>query len=275
MLRRMLVGLSLLPLFISIVSGGEPVRVRVLSYNIHHAEGNDGRLDLPRIAKIISAAKPDLVALQEIDFRTERTGGVDQAAVLARMTGLNAAHGHNIDYQNGKYGTAVLSRWKIASHKNYPLPNTGGEQRGVLVTEIEIDDGGSRLHFLGTHLDHRPAEQERLASAKFINELAEKLNAPSLLAGDLNAVPSSETLSVFQKSWTNATAGDPLPTIPSREPNRQIDYVLFRPAQEWRAVEVRVLDEPIASDHRPLLAVLEWQRSSNSLSHKPAPKASK
>jgi endonuclease/exonuclease/phosphatase family metal-dependent hydrolase len=45
--------------------------------------------------------------------------------------------------------------------------------------------------------------------------------------------------------------------VPVRTPLRQIDYVLFRPATAWKVIDVRVLDEAVASDHRPLLAVLE------------------
>ena len=46
----------------------------MLSYNIHHGEGTDGKLDLARIAAVIKAAKPDLVVLQEVDRNTTRTG---------------------------------------------------------------------------------------------------------------------------------------------------------------------------------------------------------
>ena len=62
--------------------------VRVLTYNIHHGEGLDGRIDLPRQAAIMTSAAPDLVALQEVDRGTARAGGVDQLAELARLTGM-------------------------------------------------------------------------------------------------------------------------------------------------------------------------------------------
>ena len=54
------------------------LRVRVLSYNIHHAEGVDRRLDLPRIADLIKSVEPDLVALQEVDRGTDRDGLIVQ-----------------------------------------------------------------------------------------------------------------------------------------------------------------------------------------------------
>ena len=78
-----------------------------------------------------------------------------------------------------------------------------------------------------------------------------------ILAGDLNALPESEPMGILLKEWSDAAVGNPEPTIPSDEPVRRIDYVLYRPAGIWGVVEFRVLDEEIASDHRPLLAVLE------------------
>ncbi|MGC1276056.1 MAG: endonuclease/exonuclease/phosphatase family protein [Planctomycetaceae bacterium] len=237
----------------------EPLRIRVLTYNIHHAEGTDDKLDLKRIARIIADAKPDLVALQEVDYTNDRTGRVDQAAELARLTGLTAVPGDNIDYRGGRYGNAALSRWPIAQSKNHLLPSTGAERRGVLAVEIKPGEGRPALRFLCTHFDHRAGDDaERLASATFINELALESDAPAILAGDINAVPDSAVLKRLETVWRNPTADEPLPTIPAAKPKRQIDYVLARSADSWKLIDATVLDESVASDHRPLLVVLEW-----------------
>jgi endonuclease/exonuclease/phosphatase family metal-dependent hydrolase len=240
-----------------VVDAAEPLRVRVLCYNIHHAEGTDGTLDLARIARVIKAAAPDLVALQEVDYRTERTEDVDQAAELGRLTGLTPVAGDNIDVQGGRYGNAVLSRWKVVGHENTLLPVlSGGEQRGVLKVEVDPGDGRPRIALFSTHLDNRRAD-ERLAAAKVINGLVAKSDQPAILAGDLNATPESEPLAVLAKEWANATAEKALPTIPVERPTRQIDFVLYRPAGAWRVVEAKVIEERVASDHRPLLVEME------------------
>lgn len=235
-----------------------PEPLRVLSYNIHHAEGIDGRLDLPRIAAVIESVRPDLVALQEVDRVVKRSGSVDQPAELARLTGMKVAFGGNISLQGGHYGNAILSRFPILQHENRLLPNVDrGEQRGVLDARIDVPGWSAPLRLLATHLDHRRDSRERVASAKAINALiASDRKARVLLAGDLNAVIGSEPLDVFETRWTHSST-NPLPTIPVAEPERQIDFVLFRPANRWRVIEVRVLDESVASDHRPLLAVLQ------------------
>lgn len=236
----------------------EPAGIRVLSYNIHHAEGVDRKLDLARIAQVILAVNPDIVALQEVDQNAKRSGTVDQPAELARLTGMNVVFGANIELQGGHYGNAVLSRFKIVRDQNHLLPNLeNGEQRGVIEAEIATATTDSPILFLATHFDHRRDDQERIASADAINRLiAKRLQQPAVLAGDLNDVSGSETLSRLQSRWkiTNET---PLATIPVGQPTRQIDFVLVRPADRWRVNETRVLDEDIASDHRAILSVLE------------------
>lgn len=248
-----------------LVAAGEPFRIRVLSYNIHHGEGVDGKLDLKRIAKTIRSVSPDLVALQEVDRKTKRTNHVDQPVELARLTGMHVVFGSNIDFQGGRYGNAVLSKLKVARHKNIRLPSFDhGEQRGVLVCELKPKSLPTSLLFLCTHLDHRKDDRERVASAKQINALiAKRGKALAILAGDLNATRNSAVLKVFAEQWQIAN-GKKLPTIPVDKPKRQIDFILFRPAGRWKTIEARVLKEATASDHRAIFAVLEFQPSEKS-----------
>lgn len=247
-------------------ANAKPLRLRVLTYNIHHGEGVDGKLDLARIAKVIAAAEPDLVALQEVDLLVARTGNVDQPAELAKLTGLEVVFGANLKLQGGEYGNAILVRTGnggivVKSHQNHALPTMDdGEQRGVLAVELTLP-GGEELSLLATHLDHRRPDAERLASATAINELVAKSPGRlAILAGDLNATPDSTVLKrLVANLWSN-TANKPISTIPVARPERQIDFVLYRPANRWKVVETKVLDEAIASDHRPLLTVLELLR---------------
>jgi endonuclease/exonuclease/phosphatase family metal-dependent hydrolase len=142
----------LLALMISAaVDAAEPFRLRVLSYNIHHAEGVDRKLDVERIARVILSVKPDLVALQEVDQKVKRSQGIDQPAELARLTKMQVVFGANIELQGGHYGNALLSRFPIARHKNHLLPNIdASEQRGVIEAEITLPDSKQSLLLLAT-----------------------------------------------------------------------------------------------------------------------------
>jgi endonuclease/exonuclease/phosphatase family metal-dependent hydrolase len=260
-MRRIGLFAYLLALAASTIAQGElPQEIRVLTYNIHHGEGGDGKFDLARIAKLIQSVSPDVVALQEVDQGTARASGVDQPAELARLTGMEVVFGRNIDFQGGGYGTAVLTRLPVNAHASHKLPSFyEGEQRGVQVVELgPPSDPG--IVFLCTHFDHRPDDRERMASAQLVNELAASYgDGLMILAGDLNAEPDSRVIGELEKRWLVAGAAKPqakLLTFPADEPRKWIDFVLVRPAERWQVVEMRVLDESVASDHRPLLAVL-------------------
>jgi endonuclease/exonuclease/phosphatase family metal-dependent hydrolase len=243
-----------------------PREIRVVTYNIHHGEGLDKKFGLERIAKRLMAEKPDIIALQEVDQGTKRASRVDQPAEFARLTGMKVVFGRNIDFEGGGYGTAVLTRLPIRSKERvklksfYPPTKENPEQRGVQVLELG-EKGGPGLLFLCTHLDFRPPDDERMASAKTINELIRKHDGvPAIIAGDFNAVPESEPIREFSKEWKIAgwdgADAKGILTFPADKPDRRIDYVMYRPANKWKVVEVRVLDEAVASDHRPVLTVL-------------------
>ena len=233
------------------------LRLRILSYNIHHAEGVDGKLDVPRIAQVILSVDPDLVALQEVDKNTIRTGKVNQDIELSRLTKMNSVFGSNITFQGGQYGNAILSKFSIIKNKNFLLPNVdSGEQRGLLQSRIQISNKENVL-FFSTHLDHRRSDTERLASAKAINQIISLDNkSPAILAGDFNDVPDSPTLKELGKVWLR-TNKKILRTIPASKPSRQIDYIFVQPKERWKIIESQILDEDIASDHRAIFSIIE------------------
>jgi len=82
-----------LAMLFAVSAFGQPVRVRILTYNIHHGEGVDAKLDIARIAAVIRSANPDFVAVQEVDVRTARVAGADFAHQLAARSGLHAVFG--------------------------------------------------------------------------------------------------------------------------------------------------------------------------------------
>lgn len=246
------------------LAADEAVRLRVLTYNIHHGEGADGKFDLPRLAKVIADARPDLVALQEVDNQTRRAGGVDQAAKLGELTGLHARFGKAMDYDGGQYGEAILSRLPIVATANHPLPHDAGrEPRAALAVQVQLPGSEQNIWFVGTHLDHLRDNSSRMMQAKEIRKLFAPADAdrvlPNILAGDLNAEPHAAEIEHLTEVWQVATDPDgDNATYPADTPRLRIDYVMAWPADRWRVVSCEVLDEKVASDHRPLLVVWEW-----------------
>lgn len=234
----------------------EPITFRVLTYNIHHGEGMDGKIDLERIADVIRRSQADLVALQEVDRGVGRSGGVDQPAKLAALTDMQAVFEKNIDVQGGEYGNAVLSRFPVVSHQNHSLPNVpGNEQRGLLEVRVQID--GEKLAFCVTHFDHQANDGERIASVAALRELIGNWEeTPVIVAGDLNATPESRVVRQMRSFLrdTSMDAKAESPSFPADAPDRQIDYIFYKALAGLRSAEHHVMPESVASDHRPVVA---------------------
>lgn len=244
-------------------SAEPPLRLRVLCYNVHWCLGTDGKYDIARVADVINKAKPDLVALQEIDVGVKRSGRVHDVRELSKLTGLAARFGPTQHYEGGLFGNAVMTNLPILDVAIHPLPYTESTAkrttypRGAIAVTMQGPDG-KPLRFVSTHFQHNVPE-DRLAEARAINNLfaADDDGLRTILAGDMNAVPDAEPVTELLKKWTNAIDEAATPTAPATKPRSRIDYIFLRESSQFRVVESKVIPESIASDHRPVLAVLE------------------
>lgn len=116
--------------------GSSPITI--VSYNILHGKGMDGKIDLERIAAVIAKESPDLVTLQEVDQNCARSGNNDQAAELGRLLKMNHRFGKFMNLQGGEYGMAVLSRFPIEKTIRHQLP-PGAEPRCALEIQVRPD----------------------------------------------------------------------------------------------------------------------------------------
>jgi endonuclease/exonuclease/phosphatase family metal-dependent hydrolase len=239
------------------LDSSQPMRLRVMSYNIHHGEGTDGKLDLERIARVINSVEPDLVGLQEVDQGVPRSKNVDQVEELGDIIGLHSSFQKSIALSGGSYGNAGFFRLLRRNVFGTVLPNPdNGEARRVTKSEV-CRTLKESFWFLNTHFDHRPKESTRLESAKFIADFVkEHGDTPMILTGDFNAKPESETIKELEKTWTR-TNKEPLPTVPVEKPTHQIDYIFVKPANRFRIIKTEVLPEAVASDHRAIWAEVE------------------
>ena len=213
------------------------------TYNIRHAEGMDGRVDLARIAHVIGILKADVIALQELDRGWERSGGVDQVVELERMTGLHLYFCPTVIRDDGaEYGIAVATPAPMeASFEMLPRAREE-EPRGL----IWVEAPGVKL--IATHLSRargaRAVQTERLAEAA-------SSVSPVVVLGDLNQGPRS--LKPLHDAGLDGGAAA-LPTLPSTRPRRQVDHVL---AGGGARVTSAWTPRTTASDHVPLVATVE------------------
>lgn len=233
--------------------------VRMLTYNIRHGQGMDDSVDLRRISRVIREASPDIAALQELDNATARSGGIEQLAALGALTGMQTVFGGSMPYAGGEYGVGLLSRHPILSAMNHPLPHSAErEPRTALTGTIGLTATGADLGVICTHFDHLEDPRDRTVQAEALRGIMSGAGqCPWILAGDLNATPDSEVVRSLATDWSDTSAGVWKPTFPNGTPNETIDYILVRPEPRWRVVSTDVIDERVASDHRPVLAILE------------------
>lgn len=246
------------PARLSTASASGKKSLRVMTYNIHVGVGMDKKLDLERIANVIRHEQPDLVGLQEVDRGVKRTELRDEILELAKLTSMNYAFAHNLDYQSGQYGVAILSRFPIhkIDHRKYENLREA-ERRGMLRVEIKLD---SRIvNFVTTHLDYQ-YEDGRVFETEQMLKFLQSVKGPLIIVGDFNDEPSGAAyklmLPKFQDAWIAAKVKEVGLSYPADKPAKRIDHIFTRRSDRIRAKQAWTVST-LASDHLPVVAELE------------------
>lgn len=235
-------------------------QIKVMTYNIHHTNppSKPGVIDIDSIVEAIRAEKPDLVALQEVDVYTERSGPVHQAKAIAQALDMYVFFGKAIEYQGGEYGVAILSRYPLSDtvvHKLPTKPGTNGEPRVLAVAQVTLPDGTPIL-FGSTHLDAQKGPANRQMQIDKIADIAALEDRPFIIAGDFNAKPGTKVIQTLDRHFRR-TCQKCKPTIPAVFPTRAIDFIAHKhPLDKFSVISHYVVKEKNASDHRPVVAVL-------------------
>jgi len=229
---------------------GHGSALRVMTYNIHHGRGRDGRIDLHRIAHVIKAISPDLIALQEVDYITNRSGRVDQGLVIAEVLRMEHAVGHNWFMGEGAYGNVFMSRFPLKRIQNIDLTVSRCEPRGCLVTTVEVNGKTMRVGTL--HFGLAKAERGHQCGRLFLDQPFD------LLLGDFNSFPFSRTSRLLRQSYQDAFSERGRgkgPTFQKFRLGLRLDYIYCGP--DWVPLDCwveRSGEAAIASDHFPLVA---------------------
>jgi len=239
----------------------EQAELKIMSFNVCHCEGMDGKIDLARTAARINAENPDFACLQELDWCTSRVGGIDEPAELARLTGMHATFAKAIFYAGGQYGVMMLSREKPVSVEQYPLP--GKEPRVLLVCEFKD------LVVATSHLSVDGAE-ERAASIPIIRNAFAKYTKPVFFTGDWNATSDSAVLAslreflVVKSDTVCQTFHGRTLNGPDGQPRDMskfcIDYIACDKAHAdaFTTVDAHVVEDRVTSDHALIVATFRF-----------------
>lgn len=236
--------------------------LKLMTYNIKNANGMDNVCSFQRIANVINNTSPDVVALQELDSMTSRSGQKYVLGEIADRTQMHAYFAPAITYDGGKYGIGLLTKQIPIRVQTLSLPGRE-EARALIMAEFED------YIYCCTHLSL--TEEDRMKSLEIIKDFAINTKKPFFLAGDMNAEPESEFIKELQKSF-QILSNPQQATFPAPKPEVTIDYIatLKQNANGFAAISTQVLNEPVASDHRPLLIELRTaEKESNIFRTKP------
>ncbi len=230
----------------------------VVTYNINHGEGVDGRYSIERVAWTLAQYEPDIVALQEVDKSSRRTREDLQAEILARRLKMRYVFGENVDHMGGNFGNAILSRYPIVSSNNADISPEGSPDRRSLL-RATIDVHGVMLDIYTDHPGITDGEQAY--QVRRLIHILDGLNRerPMLLMGDMGLEPSSPLLQpLFQRfSHPGGKCGPDFATYPTPLKTRRHDYIFSN--RGVTNVDCSVPDDSlaqIASDHLPVVATV-------------------
>ncbi len=230
--------------------------LRLVTYNIKHGLGNDGRVDLDRTAALLKNLHADFIGLQEVDNQAKRSGKIDQAKALGKSLGMHSAFGSFMDYQGGKYGLGILSKHPIVASREIRLP-TGNEPRVALACQIQLPDQ-REIVVVNLHFDWVKDDKFRFQQAQELAKYLDTLTLPYVLMGDFNDQPQSRTLDLLSRgSLAAVKPKQDRFTFSSITPTKEIDFIFAAPREAWQLKFSRVLNGKLTSDHRPVLAIVE------------------
>lgn len=222
--------------------------LKLMSYNIKNANGMDNVCNFQRIANVINNTSPDVVAIQEVDSMTNRSGQKYVLGEIAERTQMHGYFAPAIDYDGGKYGIGLLTKQVPLRLQTLPLP--GREEARTLILAEFVD-----YIYCCTHMSL--TEEDRMKSLELVKAFTSSSTKPLFLAGDMNAEPESGFIKELQKDF-QILSNPKQHTFPAPDPKETIDYIatLKQNAKGFAVISAKVINEPMASDHRPILVEL-------------------
>lgn len=258
----------LLPVSIVEVSGNKPLnnalkttffRVEAqregMSFKVLTIGKGGTALDMNAVANIVNAQAPDIVLVREMDIKTTRSNGADQAEVLAGLIGMpNYVFAPSIvAYQGGQYGATVFSKYPIVKQETFILPtgNTNVEKGPLAIVELQMN-ATQKVTFAGTHLNANATVRD-VQLAELIRITEEYRDKPMIMAGNFNDRPVNGALylTMAGKNWEYPCTTCPANT-PVATPVNYSDFIMYRTSQDFKVVS-HTVGTTSTSAHLPVI----------------------
>ena len=241
--------------------------LKVMSYNMRIASPPTrgwGVTEIDSTANVIKRMKPDLVALQEVDSFTDRSGALDQARELGTLTGMQYFFAKAVERSGGNYGVAILSKLPIISAHTYRIfspDSVKNEIRAMAVIEVKWQS--KPFVFASIHLDHLDDQVRSFQVEQIHRHLKNYAHKPILIGADLNV--SSDNVLIYdleRAGYHFLEENKKQPTFPNDEARITLDYLFFNSLfkSKFNTSNFKTFyQENYASDHLPIILTVDNQ----------------
>jgi endonuclease/exonuclease/phosphatase family metal-dependent hydrolase len=246
--------------------------LRVLHWNTHHGGvGTDGVWNPGRLVQQIVKTKPDVISLNEMQYKDSYTGGTDEPAAIAALLKQKTGKTWYYKFAVGSgastgIGNMLLATVPFDAVSVYPL------DYDRVAIDAAITVNGRTINVMTTHLD-ADSSGRRLTQVKALVHWASGLAEQRIICGDFNASSSAGEIATmkttYADSWAAAKDAHSAVAYAGNEAgntrNGRIDYIYYsKTATKLKLVSSQVFDVRDAkgvmpSDHRPVLSTFEVQ----------------
>lgn len=249
-------------------------KLKIATWNIGKNEASQNVSDFTALNSAIKIIDADIIAVSEVDNKTQRSQKIDQLKTIAEANKMQHAFGKAIDFDGGEYGVGLLSRYKILHTQTVKLPSGEAEQRVVLLAQVDVPGFDSAPIIMVTHLDWQKNPATRTGQARYLLDLSigdaasdfkDIASSIKILAGDFNSTrdeqPIKEILYFFNEVAKHNTDTRSWPAI---NPALDIDHIFTFKGQKWQINNLQLPHNSTeftwstASDHLPVIAELEF-----------------
>jgi endonuclease/exonuclease/phosphatase family metal-dependent hydrolase len=243
-------------------AGVDTTTITIVTWNVQGSAG----LDIAGVADVLTVARPDIVAVQEI--------GWTQARRLARRLGMASTWTFKHWGWPRPEGLALLTRHRLVDRGNVVLRRRPWwDWRRRVAARATVERDGMLFDILNVHLSAHDHAEDRRREAAIVLDVGRRLPRHPIIVGDCNDGPDGPGPADFTAAgWIDAWALDRLADVDGstnwtagarlgRPPTQRLDYV-FVPA-DWVVLDAAVL-APVdrldwfaeRSDHLPLSATV-------------------
>ena len=226
------------------------MQLKLVTYNIHRCIGTDRRHDPERVNRVLQEIRPDIVALQEVEYiRT-----LDELGFMRQNPGFHKVLGPTMSLKKSRYGNALMTRYPVVAERKINLSYPGQEKRGAI--DVDIKCQGRVIRVIATHLGLAPIER-RKQTKKLLAVIDNPLTSQpvTILMGDMN----EWFLWGRPLRWIHGYFGRSreIATFPARWPLFALDRIWVHPAGSMHQVARHSSRlAAVASDHLPLTAIV-------------------